>query len=450
MGTDPRVGAGFDVSAGFGGPGEFNGAVNTPFASPAGAANSRSYGDGDATDLFGGSWPGADAPTSGDTATPAVGPGRSQPPAWSDLIGGSGVNGSAPPPVHTPGDDPTRPPGNDPIRTSAGDPLPQRRPTEPPAPEDAVPGDGPAIPRQRLVQPEPEVDNAAAPIAPTSFAPELSPFAPEAPGPVDEVVNRSPMAMPATPPAWPPVPQSVEPEVETPHVPPAFSAALDMTAEMPRVRVDWEQNTEHTATDATGSGAGARQRFADETMELPIFRELESAWFRTPAPPSTETVAPNGAPATETPSYEPTPPPVSAGQPDLAPEVPVQPPAPAEPMAQPQAATADRTATAADAGWRTAADEGWQAASALSEQQDFATTPMGLPKRVPMSQLVPGGVEKGTVSAHKRTPEAVRGLLSAYHRGVQRGRGSKSGDAKTPEHTTAGPQSSQGGKEQEA
>jgi hypothetical protein len=67
-----------------------------------------------------------------------------------------------------------------------------------------------------------------------------------------------------------------------------------------------------------------------------------------------------------------------------------------------------------------------------------------------MSQLVPGGVEKGTVSAHKRTPEAVRGLLSAYHRGVQRGRSSKGGDAKTPEHTTAGPQGSPGGKEQEA
>jgi hypothetical protein len=44
----------------------------------------------------------------------------------------------------------------------------------------------------------------------------------------------------------------------------------------------------------------------------------------------------------------------------------------------------------------------------------------------------------------------VRGLLSAYHRGVQRGRSNKAGESKTPEHTTAGPQSSQGGKEQEA
>jgi hypothetical protein len=50
------------------------------------------------------------------------------------------------------------------------------------------------------------------------------------------------------------------------------------------------------------------------------------------------------------------------------------------------------------------------------------TTQAGLPKRVPMAQLVPGGVDKSASSVQKRTPEAVRGLLSAYHRGVQRGR----------------------------
>ena len=46
----------------------------------------------------------------------------------------------------------------------------------------------------------------------------------------------------------------------------------------------------------------------------------------------------------------------------------------------------------------------------------------GLPKRTPMAQLVPGGVDKGATTVQRRTPEAVRGLLSAYHRGVQRGR----------------------------
>jgi len=147
--------------------------------------------------------------------------------------------------------------------------------------------------------------------------------------------------------------------------------------------------------------------------------------------------------ATPPPAPESVPAPPSLGQ------VPVE-PAAASGAAWPPP-PADRPRPTEPAGsWATAADEGWQAASALADDREFNTTSTGLPKRVPMSQLVPGGVEKGTVSAHKRTPEAVRGLLSAYHRGVQRGRSTKAGDSKTPEHTTAGPQSSQGGKEQEA
>jgi hypothetical protein len=42
-----------------------------------------------------------------------------------------------------------------------------------------------------------------------------------------------------------------------------------------------------------------------------------------------------------------------------------------------------------------------------------------------MAQLVPGGVEMESAvgaSSDRRTPDSVRGLLSAYHRGVQRGR----------------------------
>jgi hypothetical protein len=47
----------------------------------------------------------------------------------------------------------------------------------------------------------------------------------------------------------------------------------------------------------------------------------------------------------------------------------------------------------------------------------------GLPKRVPQAQLVPGGVDDGAPATAHRSPDSVRGLLSAYHRGVQRGRG---------------------------
>lgn len=102
--------------------------------------------------------------------------------------------------------------------------------------------------------------------------------------------------------------------------------------------------------------------------------------------------------------------------------------------------------------WRTAADEGWQAAAALEREQEFGLTEQGLPKRVPMSQLVPGGVERSQTTTQRRSPEAVRGLLSAYHRGVQRGRTQHTGlasDPRTPQPTTAGQHNSQGGKEQQ-
>src|SRR5690606_5026576 len=73
--------------------------------------------------------------------------------------------------------------------------------------------------------------------------------------------------------------------------------------------------------------------------------------------------------------------------------------------------------------WRTAADSGWAAAEKAAEPQIAGTTRSGLPKRKPMSQLVPGGVgQEGAQHRTRRSPEEVRGLLSAYHRGVQRGR----------------------------
>ena len=73
--------------------------------------------------------------------------------------------------------------------------------------------------------------------------------------------------------------------------------------------------------------------------------------------------------------------------------------------------------------WQTAADAGWAAASAASAAVDsLDTTEVGLPKRTPMAQLVPGGVDRVSTDTQRRSPEGVRGLLSAYHRGVQRGR----------------------------
>ena len=86
------------------------------------------------------------------------------------------------------------------------------------------------------------------------------------------------------------------------------------------------------------------------------------------------------------------------------------------------ATTAAKPGANGDERWRTAADEGWQRAIAASDPKDAGITHSGLPKRIPQAQLVPGGVQTTPRAQHRRSPDEVRGLLAAYHRGVQRGR----------------------------
>ena len=158
-----------------------------------------------------------------------------------------------------------------------------------------------------------------------------------------------------------------------------------MTSEIPRL----------------GESPGVPSRYADDlTMELPIFREVESAWFRTsetsPVEESAQTDPWTGDEADAGAM-------VGAGQ------------------RYAHAGAEAGWATEDHVGWRSAADEGWRAAQAASEPETGGTTEMGLPKRVPMAQLVPGGVDTSS-GTDRRSPDSVRGLLSAYHRGVQRGR----------------------------
>ncbi|MEV1143236.1 hypothetical protein AB0I76_05985, partial [Micromonospora sp. NPDC049799] len=185
--------------------------------------------------------------------------------------------------------------------------------------------------------------------------------------------------------------------------------------------------------------------------EAPIFREMEAVWFRSHGNDATAifarpdfdqppAAAPTAGPSTAAPSTRPklptrtpgttaTPAPTQPPPPSYAPPVsrtttPAA-PAPATPASAPPPATpvAAPAATDPDEAWRTAADEGWTRASKAAEPSTAGTTRSGLPKRVPQAQLVPGGIEpRGGPDRSRRTPDDVRGLLSAYHRGVQRGR----------------------------
>jgi hypothetical protein len=152
------------------------------------------------------------------------------------------------------------------------------------------------------------------------------------------------------------------------------------------------------------------------TVELPIYSELESAWFASGKrvgprpgawPPDSGTDSGTGDSS-------------STGEPSEG---------------------AERPAEAVS--WRTVADEGWRAAQAAATPRDGGMTASGLPRRIPMAQLVPGGVEAtvGGGGPERRTPDSVRGLLSAYHRGVQRGREA---------HGSVAPGPYSSGKEQEA
>jgi hypothetical protein len=164
---------------------------------------------------------------------------------------------------------------------------------------------------------------------------------------------------------------------------------------------------------------------ATETVELPIFREIEAVWFRSHNRSVMDgwTAAP--VPSVAAPAVE-----LSVSTEAAAP--PMAAPSTALPRTAPPSRTAPPARTglptpAGDEMWRTTADDGWRAASAAAQPAVAGTTRSGLAKRIPAANLVPGGVEQPAPSARaRRSPEDIRGLLSAYHRGVQRGR---TGDA---------------------
>jgi signal transduction histidine kinase len=73
----------------------------------------------------------------------------------------------------------------------------------------------------------------------------------------------------------------------------------------------------------------------------------------------------------------------------------------------------------------TSADAVWQAARAATESQTAGYTEAGLPKRVPRGRLMPGSASipgEPPPSISGRDPDAVRGRLTTFQRGVRKGR----------------------------
>ncbi|MFI7425750.1 nitrate- and nitrite sensing domain-containing protein [Micromonospora sp. NPDC049836] len=495
---------------------------NGPYTPPAPPAQ-RPSGSGNQVTLGGRAF--EPAPRNG-SGTPASTGGSRGMPAWSDLTGANalaGGDGFPPRPSNGQSVDPLpqrRGPEGDPSSTGQQPAIPRQLPSSPERPYNPPPVSAPPVPPVSA-PPLPPVSGApvsASPVSgyPVSASPvsghpvsgqpypgypvsaqpySAQPYsgqpypgqpvsaapAPGQPGsvpPANQLPSR-PVPQAGTqgagaPPAWPPV---AAPDQGAPPVPERLAAGLDMTTELPRVTRPEPQQaaappaaSRPTAAPAqparpTPQQAANRQRYADETMELPIFRELESAWFRTRRPgPNEETTAPQAA-ATNAAATQ------QFAKVDVAGPA-AQQPTPATtgntPMAHTPAAGAGprengsangggrsgfaealpnrRPQQPQQPGWQTAADDGWRAASAATEVPVAETTQKGLPKRTPMAQLVPGGIEKPSASVQRRTPEGVRGLLSAYHRGVQRGRSSPTDSNSTgPEGTPDGQQSSQSG-----
>ncbi len=164
-----------------------------------------------------------------------------------------------------------------------------------------------------------------------------------------------------------------------------------------------------------------------------IFKEMQARWFGVPQPPDTaaaSTPTGTGQPAQPVGSGRP----VGAGQTARSGR-PGTPAGPASGRGNGSANSGPGKGSSEfmddEYGWRSAADDGWRAATAAAQPRTAGTTDSGLPRRLPSAQLVPGAVPAEQL-AGRRDPDEVRGVLAAYHRGVQRGRGS--GEAQSSGH----------------
>jgi signal transduction histidine kinase len=283
---------------------------------------------------------------------------------------------------------------------------------------------------------------------------------PEAPPPHSPMPSELPAAMVPPAPAAPAVPAGAT-QASTPHLshlPRRSSAVVHHSANRKSSRNTWdnggtqmnnsvdmpvagrplyeltaapESATAPPQAPATPSVMVPSAPETTATVELPIFKEMEAVWFRSHGqldldanadnPRAGSYPAPEAAPVRTVPGRpsQAAPPPQPASRPSVPPR---------GPGATSAGGYPGYDVPSED--WRTAADTGWQAAAAAAQPQAGGNTQSGLPKRVPQAQLVPGSVDPAAGNAtpnQRRSPEEVRGLLAAYHRGVQRGRESGGG-----------------------
>ena len=296
------------------------------------------------------------------------------------------------------------------------------------------------------------------PMFPSQRPPAELPPPQRPPAELQPMSTRGPAELSPTP-DRPPLPTRVARPAEAEASMSGFSAP---TAALPTVTPS-QAYVPSAAPDANGWGAALAAMPpvpppsvpapVEERTDAPIFVEMQQSWFRNhdnmspeewgmptagyAPPPNSSAVATQTATvpeqraaarpapvATATGGSEPRTPSTSPAAAAATAAPPVSaPPAPASSRTTGQNGSVPKPRPAAEDRWKTAADDGWQRAMAAAEPIDAGTTKSGLPKRVPQAQLVPGGVQTGGPrTQNRRTPDEVRGLLSAYHRGVQRGR----------------------------
>ena len=91
-------------------------------------------------------------------------------------------------------------------------------------------------------------------------------------------------------------------------------------------------------------------------------------------------------------------------------------------------------ATVAGTRWSSPADEGWRAAAAAGSPSSGGSTAAGLPRRLPNTNLFPGVIQATQPAAPARSAAAARDRLAGFQRGVSQARAasSEAGEA-TPE-----------------